>query len=103
MRADPETERKNRAVALPEASSLWDRFWYAIVHMLAATQALILEKVIDERCWRSNDGTTTRYCDLDYQHLCSIIRMLQRMGRAESLDYQALVHERVCRLQEGRP
>lgn len=93
MRVSRETEQKNRDVLLPEETSLWDRFWYAIVRVLAATQALILEKAIDERCWRSGNGKITRYCDLDAGHLYNIINGLHRRGNTDSPEYRALVRE----------
>lgn len=92
MKVDRKTEQKNRGVMLPGESSMWDRFWYMIIRVLAATQALILEKVIDERCWRSDNGTITRYCDLGPRHLDNIINMLRRRGN-DSPEYRALVRE----------
>ncbi len=78
-------------------SSRWDRFWFGVIRVLSWLQAQIYARAVGQRCWRSMDGTVTRYSDLKTGHLHSILGMMERTGDWDSPQYLALHTERVRR------
>ncbi len=59
-------------------TSLWDKFWYAIVLQLAALQRCIIRKVIRKAIWVSSDGTVWTPQTMSKSHFENTMRLLRR-------------------------
>lgn len=86
-------EKIHRKRWLPSSASAWDRFWFTVIHFMGTLQWFIIAYVVQEPCWRSQDGVVRQLRELGDRHLKNVEWMLYRNDEHETLQYFQVCNE----------